>query len=634
MKLLSRLFGGDADSRRAPQNGDFRQSRWSIRVKLMLIISIIVLAALNVMIFVASSFYFNDQKRKVEENNKRVNQIVSINVRNLITSLTDSLTVAANTLEAYGGSRAMIQKQLFGEEKDLIFLGVYRQAGGGFVVEESIYNDAFLEDRKISRADIAGLITRYEDRFEKSLAGRTTLLNASPGFDTPIIGLSLPYQTGGGDRSILVAFMEMDPFLAAFQVGGIVETFMVGETGMVIAHPDTREVLAGADLSDAPIVKIMQESDLDNNLTRYTDLDGDAYIGAFEKLSFAGVGLISSVKEELAFEQVYRTRRWNMWLMGIVTLAALLFIWFFARGMTRPIQKLTRAAGLIEQGQYEVQLVPESRDEIGMLTHSFNSMSRGLQERENLKTSFGKFVSKEIAEMSLSGDMRLGGERMECAIFFSDIRGFTAMSEKLRPEDVVEFLNEYFSEMVRCVNETHGHVDKFIGDAVMAVWGAPRSHGNNTENAINGALMMREALIEFNRGRGSARKPTINIGAGINTGYVIAGQIGSDEKLEYTVIGDAVNLASRVESLTKHFGVDILVSQHCLDKVKGVYHTVKMDDMRVKGKSKPVQVHAVLGRKDDPNAPRDLNELRALVGIDYNPKAHKGGFEDAKFSKA
>jgi adenylate cyclase len=208
-----------------------------------------------------------------------------------------------------------------------------------------------------------------------------------------------------------------------------------------------------------------------------------------------------------------------------------------------------------------------------------------------------------------------GRERKTAAIFFSDIRSFTAISEKLQPEEVVEFLNEYMTRMVACVNDTHGNVDKFIGDAIMAVWGTPVSFGNDTENAINGALMMREALIDFNKGRGSEKKPIIKIGSGINTGPVIAGQIGSHDRMEYTVIGDAVNLASRIESLNKPFGTDILISEDAYKLVRDIFKVEPMQKIKVKGKTAPQQIYAVIGRKDDPKCPASLNAVREMLGI-------------------
>ena len=178
--------------------------------------------------------------------------------------------------------------------------------------------------------------------------------------------------------------------------------------------------------------------------------------------------------------------------------------------------------------------------------------------------------------------------------------------------------------MVKCVDDTRGVVDKFIGDAVMAVWGAPVSYGNDTENAVNGALMMRTQLIAFNLDRGSEKKPIIKIGSGINTGPVLAGQIGSDTKLEYTVIGDTVNLASRVEALNNPFGTDILISENSLEKVKGIYKVEAMQKITVKGKTDPIQIYAVLGRRDDPSSPNTLQEVRDLVGIDMKGKPKEG----------
>jgi adenylate cyclase len=258
-------------------------------------------------------------------------------------------------------------------------------------------------------------------------------------------------------------------------------------------------------------------------------------------------------------------------------------------------------------------------------------MGRGLEEREKLKETFGKFVNKEIAERVLKGEIKLGGERVKAAVFFSDIRSFTAISEKLEPEEVVEFLNQYMTRMVNCVNRTFGVVDKYIGDAIMAVWGAPVSKGNDCENAINGALMMRKELMEFNKGRGGPKKPIIKIGCGINFGPLLAGQIGSEERMEYTVIGDTVNLASRIESLNKPFGTDILVSMDVYNLVRSIYRFEPMQKIKVKGKTEPQQIYAILGRADDPASPKSLDELRKLLGIEMTGKPAGDVGEEVKY---
>lgn len=149
----------------------------------------------------------------------------------------------------------------------------------------------------------------------------------------------------------------------------------------------------------------------------------------------------------------------------------------------------------------------------------------------------------------------------------------------------------------------------------MATWGVPTSRGNDTENAVSSALCMRKALASFNQTRGGPGKPLIKIGCGINTGEVIVGQIGSTERMEYTCIGDAVNLASRIESLNKLFHTDILISQNAYEQVRDIFVVEPMRMIRVKGKEQPLQIYAVLGRRADPDCIRSIAELRAYLGL-------------------
>ena len=208
-------------------------------------------------------------------------------------------------------------------------------------------------------------------------------------------------------------------------------------------------------------------------------------------------------------------------------------------------------------------------------------------------------------------------ETKDVTVFFSDVRGFTAMSEAMGdPQIVLDNLSEYFRAMVPCVEETRGTVDKFIGDAVMAVWGSMRDLENNAESAVNGSLMMRTALRNFNAGRGTVSRPFFQIGCGLNSGPATVGIMGDPmTKMEWAHMGDTVNLASRIEALNKPMGTDILISQSTADKTEGVFDLVPMNRIKVKGKSEPQQIYAVLGRLDDDSRPRTLTEMRAMVGI-------------------
>jgi adenylate cyclase len=357
--------------------------------------------------------------------------------------------------------------------------------------------------------------------------------------------------------------------------------------------------------------------------TLYTDEQGVQYFGAYTKLSQANTAVITNVEYNLVFEGIIATTRRNIYLSAGVLFLSILFMWFFAKSISVPLKNLSEAAGKIKEGNFDIVLSSKTHDEIGLLTGSFTEMSRGLAERERLKDTFGRFTNKEIAERAMRGELSLGGEAKKATIFFSDIRNFTAMSEKLEPAEVVEFLNEYMTRMVACVNKTGGVVDKFIGDSVMAVWGAPVSTGNTARDALScvrTALMMRVSLGEFNRSRGGPRKPVIRIGCGINTGDVVAGQIGSNERMEYTVIGDPVNLASRTEALNKPFGTDILITENTWNLVKDYIIAEEMPSVTVKGKEEPVRLFAVINlRVNKPGVsqpgPVTLAELRQTLEI-------------------
>jgi len=274
----------------------------------------------------------------------------------------------------------------------------------------------------------------------------------------------------------------------------------------------------------------------------------------------------------------------------------------------------------IEGGVFEIELKSKSKDEIGLLTNSFQKMSRALG-------IFGRFTNKEIALLAMRGQIKPGGLPKHATIFFSDIRGFTEKSEIFTNEfgasasdKIVYWLNDYLSSMVDCVEKTGGTIDKFIGDAVMAHWGTATTSGNpriDALNCIKAALMMRLAVVKLNKNRNPSDKgnPEINIGCGINTGMVTAGQIGSEQRMEYTVIGDPVNLASRVESLCKPLAADILISEDTWLLVRDHIICEEMQSVQVKGKEKPVRLFAVINHLQSKQKPFTLADVRKLMNI-------------------
>ncbi len=613
----------------------FVLSKFTIRIKLLLIISTIVFFSVSTVVYLATYFFKKDNELRVRENSMNLTNIVATKIESDLSTVARNLGLIASNLLSQNLSKenlTELETLFFDQSSDYIFLGIYKKdQNQNFQEIHSISNQHFLKTNYILAKDIIDINLQNSLKFQRSFENANVFLNSSAAFKFPVLGISIPFRTIDGEKTILVSYMKLNIFLNMFRGGGITLLYLVDMEGNIIAHPETEVVLTQKSFAEVPIVKAMFTSSVSSQQKTFVE-HGKSYIGSYRKIPLLEGGVISSVEEDKAFEEVYNLQRRNIYLLVIVLSLSIIIVFYYSTSISYPILKLVGLSNEIEKGNYTVYLPPTAKDELGLLTNSFNRMTKGLDEREKMKDAFGKFVNKELAELAMKGEIKLGGERKYCAIFFSDIRGFTAISESLSPEEVVEFLNQYMTEMVACVNKTNGIVDKFIGDAIMATWGALKPIENETELAINASLMMREALIKFNKDRGSAKKPIIKIGCGINSGYVISGQIGSNERLEYTVIGDAVNLASRVETLNKPFGTDILISEDSYNRVKEIFHVEKMQAIKVKGKSEPQIIYSVLGRFDDPNCIKNMDELRKLLKIEYNPsKAKNADEEEVKY---
>lgn len=216
--------------------------------------------------------------------------------------------------------------------------------------------------------------------------------------------------------------------------------------------------------------------------------------------------------------------------------------------------------------------------------------------KQQIKSAFSQYVSSEIIEDILKDPkkLKLGGERKKITVFFSDIRGFTTISEKLSPEELVKLLNEYLSAMTDIIMKYEGVVDKYMGDAIMAFWGAPIEKKNQEELACRACIEMKQKLMEMQKKWESENIPLINIGIGLNTGDCVVGNMGSTLRFDYTVMGDNVNLGSRLEGLNKEYGTTIIVSEYTFEKVKHKFLFRELDLVKVKGKHQPIRIYELV----------------------------------------
>ena len=296
--------------------------------------------------------------------------------------------------------------------------------------------------------------------------------------------------------------------------------------------------------------------------------------------------------------------RLNWGITFIAGVLGLIFAAVITRNLVEPVRRLLSGTRAVEEGDLSIRIQASSADEIAALTESFNNMVAGLREKERIKDTFGKYVDPRIVKGLLENRLSsTGGEKRVMTVFFSDLVGFTALGEQLTPDGVVRFLNQYFTLMSGPIREHGGILDKFIGDAIMAYWGPPfTGESEHAALACFSALDQMARLDQFRRmlpDITGLRKglPAVNIRMGIATGDVTVGTIGSESAKGFTVIGDTVNLASRLEGANKEYGTTILINEDTRRLAGDAVEARELDSIRVVGKSEPVRVFELLGRK-------------------------------------
>jgi adenylate cyclase len=297
--------------------------------------------------------------------------------------------------------------------------------------------------------------------------------------------------------------------------------------------------------------------------------------------------------------------------VGAVSAAGcMLVVRLLAGATTQPLEELTRAMRAVALGNFSPRLAVTQADEFATVAQCFNDMTSGLAERERLRDAFGRYLSPEVAQAVMKEAPRLGGETVEATVLFADIRGFTGLSERLSPPEIVQLLNGYFSAVEPAIQGAGGWINKFGGDSLLAVFGVPQRRADHAACAVNAALALRAALAAFNAAQRAADRPEIGIGIGIHTGQMVAGNVGSPGRLEYTVIGDAVNAAARLQSLTREHGVDVLLSADAFGAAGLDVPAESVGQLPLRGRKEPLEVLA-LGGGAASTAPRNAPVRRA-----------------------
>jgi adenylate cyclase len=391
------------------------------------------------------------------------------------------------------------------------------------------------------------------------------------------------------------------------------EVIRLSETGYFMATNSSGRVIfpedIGSDISDQGFFKDFSK-DAGGLIT--FNFNGENRIGFYLYFEPWDWYILLSERSDVFYENANNIRKQVVYTIAATVIFAVGIILFFVKKVTDPIQNVVSTMkGIITSNDLSQRVRVEYDDEVGYLSTWFNRMVGDLESaynqvkqyayksvlaknsEERIRHIFQKYVPGEVIDevLKAKGEKLLIGKKQTATILFSDIRSFTSISERLTAEELVTSLNNYFNVMVSIIIEHKGIIDKFIGDAIMALFGAPVQYDDDPLQAVLTGLTMIDSLKKFNKNQTSIGKPVFKIGIGLNTGEVVVGNIGSNQKLEYTCIGDAVNLASRLEGLTKVYGVPIITSEFTLGHVQGGVQARELDSVRVKGRIQPVKIY-------------------------------------------
>ena len=375
-------------------------------------------------------------------------------------------------------------------------------------------------------------------------------------------------------------------------VEGIVYAFILNTEGIFQAHSNLNEI----GKTYEPILR-KQNLKEENGITHFSYQlpSGKKVLNLIREVQYrekslgeVHVGLSIDFIEDVVWRETKLIIRWSLIILfGGILIAIILGVYF-----SIPISKLVKATHEISHGNFEHKVHLRRKDELGNLATAFNRMSDELWTKKLMKESFGKYVGHEILDMILKSPESkwLKGQKNEATIIFADVRGFTSYSERTEPDKVIKDLNEFFEIGTNIILKHNGYVDKFIGDAILGVFGVPVYHSDHEETAVKACMEMQST---FRKLANSGNQLLNSVGLSINAGMVVSGNIGSQAKMEYTVIGDAVNLASRINDLAK--AGEIIIGQTIFEKLENSLDTIAMPSVEIKGKTEAVQLYKVLG---------------------------------------
>lgn len=615
------IKNGSALKNNSAENNIRPRRRTSISGKLIFIISSLVVISMGLITFLVSYYVTEDTGKNAEQSNFTLNTRTAAGCENRINGIVSNVSFFCDLIVTddenknikdfvFENSFVKITEDFFKRNPDVA--AVYFSSD-----DFAVYNKEFLKSNNISTPLIDAYFSTNRGLMQSAENGSPKIANASPYFSFAMLGLFYKMNVDKKPQVVSVLYAS-DKLAESISTGRINESFLINDRGVILLTSNPDVMIKASDMSANEFVKQVLEENDSGKQIRYTDSQGIEYIAACKKITDANCRVITQVKCDVVLEAIRITTRRNIALTAAILSIAIIVIWIFAKTISVPLIELTEVTDQINQGNFNTELFDslntKRTDEIGIL----NLSTKNERDILNTVTSLtNKGVTKAIVRKEIDFNPHL----KDVTVFFSDIRGFTAISDGFNKRfgdksaaEIIGFLNDYMSRMVNCISITGGVVDKFEGDAVMAAWGVLRDdnlenedeqHKKNVKldalSAIRATVAMRYSLMKYNKDAEeftekhkneplAQYKPHIRIGCGLNSGRATVGFMGSSEKMEFTSIGDAVNLASRTESSNKPCGTDILITQDTYSILKNDFIRCKENNFTISEKNIPNEI--------------------------------------------
>jgi len=498
-------------------------------------------------------------------------------------------------------------------DRDDSFVGAWRESGGQVYLNRSFPRGARIrleEDRilpdgrrqRVRSSDDHRYRPREQAYFNLAATRRELVWTEPYRYYEGALGVTcaVPLLDAAGVRGVFTVDLSLSGlsrFVEDQRISPRGRVFIVTGEGALVAAPGGVDAGKAARDDTALVVEVVRRMRAGEVRSHAFDRAGERYVGRAAAFPIGDREWITAaVVPERDYTATIDAQAWRAGGLGLLALAlAIAGGVVLVRWIAQPLRELGAQARRIREGDLGVAIVPRSRDEIGTLARTMAEMVQGLRDRDFIRGVLGRYVSPELADQALKdrSTLRLGGEIRTVSIVMSDLRGFSGLTERLGPERMIGLLNRYLGRMSSIILAHRGTINEFIGDAILVLFGAPFERPDDAERAVRCAWAMQRAMVDFNAESRAQGLPELTMGIAVHSGRVVAGNIGSEEHMKYGVVGPAVNLVGRIESLT--VGPQVLVSEATLERVRHLATVGPASQVAVKGVPEPVTVYELRG---------------------------------------